>query len=308
MTKKLIAIALVCLLLTGCALPAEEPVSQAITDNSPTTTAQTESGVKLSTLQNGGATQQPLPSAGDSVAIQTPAPVQPDRQLTPDEARKVVLVHAGLSEEDVVFTKTAYDYDDDGRDEYEIEFTHENSCYDYDIDAYTGAIRSFDCKTQHHEDAHHVTATPTPAPAQTAAPAATAAPTKAPASTETTRLSEDECKTIALNHAGVSAANANFVKVKLDRDDGRWEYDLEFCAGGVEYEYEINAETGAILDCDRETCDNHRHNHGGNSGNGNGNGNSGNGHHHNHSRYHDDCDYCDDLYDDDDWDDDDWDD
>ena len=40
---------------------------------------------------------------------------------------------------------------------------------------------------------------------------------------------------------------------ELEKDDGRWEYQVEFCYGTMEYEYEIDAYTGAILSRDMES-------------------------------------------------------
>ena len=41
-------------------------------------------------------------------------------------------------------------------------------------------------------------------------------------------------------------------KCKLDSDDGRWEYEIEFYAGGYEYEFEIDALNGTILSYDKD--------------------------------------------------------
>ena len=59
-----------------------------------------------------------------------------------------------------------------------------------------------------------------------------------------------KAKTIALNHAGVSASNAVFLHAKLDYDDGRRTYEVEFYSGSKEYDYEIDAATGEILSYD----------------------------------------------------------
>ncbi|MFI3249849.1 MAG: PepSY domain-containing protein [Eubacteriales bacterium] len=70
--------------------------------------------------------------------------------------------------------------------------------------------------------------------------------------TATTTMSEAKAKEIALAHAGVSAEDVIFAKVELDYDNGVREYEVEFYAGNMEYDYEIHAETGAILGYDHD--------------------------------------------------------
>lgn len=69
-------------------------------------------------------------------------------------------------------------------------------------------------------------------------------------STSSDVLSKSKAKSIALADAGVSSSAANFIRVQLDRDDGTRVYEIEFTAGDLEYEYEINAVTGKIRDRD----------------------------------------------------------
>ena len=45
-------------------------------------------------------------------------------------------------------------------------------------------------------------------------------------------------------------ADINHIKTELDRDDGETVYEIEFKHKGYEYEYKINAETGAIISKD----------------------------------------------------------
>ena len=67
------------------------------------------------------------------------------------------------------------------------------------------------------------------------------------------QITEAQAKEIALKHAGVTAQQANFTKMKLDRDFGRTEYELEFFVGNVEYDYEIDAADGTVRKFSRET-------------------------------------------------------
>ena len=66
-------------------------------------------------------------------------------------------------------------------------------------------------------------------------------------STSSTDIGAEKAKEIALQHAGVSASNAVFVKAERERDDGRLTYDVDFYAGNKEYDYEILAADGTIL-------------------------------------------------------------
>lgn len=61
-------------------------------------------------------------------------------------------------------------------------------------------------------------------------------------------LGEKEAKAIALREADVTETQVTQLKVRQDRDQGVDVYDVEFNYDGQEYDYEINAETGAILE------------------------------------------------------------
>lgn len=71
-------------------------------------------------------------------------------------------------------------------------------------------------------------------------------------STSSTDIGAEKAKEIALQHAGVSASNAVFVKAEREYDDGRLTYDVDFYAGNKEYDYEILAADGTILSYDAD--------------------------------------------------------
>ena len=68
------------------------------------------------------------------------------------------------------------------------------------------------------------------------------------------KLTKEEAKQIALDKAGVTAAEATFTKAKLDYDDGREEYEFEFYANGKEYDVDVNARTGKVVKFEVERC------------------------------------------------------
>ena len=157
-------------------------------------------------------------------------------EITVEEAKTIALEHAGVKAADATFIQAKRDYDN-GRSVYEIEFVVASGKgyleYDYDIAMADCSIVSFDYDIEGY------------AAPVTAQPAATQA---------TGSITVEEAKTIALNHAGLTADAVTFVKAKQDYDDGRLVYEIEFVTtsgnGYLEYDYEIDAATGNILSYD----------------------------------------------------------
>lgn len=63
-------------------------------------------------------------------------------------------------------------------------------------------------------------------------------------------IGEERAQQIALSDARLAENQVSKLKVRLKLDDGVWYYDVEFRTIALEYEYEIEAYTGAILDKD----------------------------------------------------------
>ena len=193
--------------------------------------AKTGEIVKFEKEYNGGA---PAVSAQPDTA--QPNTNQTAGEITVEEAKTIALNHAGVKAADATFIQAKRDYDN-GRSVYEIEFVVASGKgyleYDYDIATADGSIVSFDYDIEGY------------AAPVTAKPAATQAKGS---------ITVEEAKTIALNHAGLTADAVTFVKAKQDYDDGRLVYEIEFVTtsgnGYLEYDYEIDAATGNILSYD----------------------------------------------------------
>ena len=87
-------------------------------------------------------------------------------------------------------------------------------------------------------------------------PAPTAPPeTTVPSSSATQPaqpLTAEEAKAIALNHAGFTQDQVKFLRAEYEIDDRIPQYDVDFVKGQWEYDYEIHAETGAILSFEKD--------------------------------------------------------
>ena len=100
--------------------------------------------------------------------------------------------------------------------------------------------------------------------AQTAAPATqaeTVTPTQAETITTATataaaELNDEKAKGIAVADAGFTLDQVTFTDVHPDIDDGIAVFEVEFNKDGVEYDYTIDAVSGAILEKESESVNN----------------------------------------------------
>ena len=65
-------------------------------------------------------------------------------------------------------------------------------------------------------------------------------------------IGSEKAKSIALKHAGLSASEIAQFEWEMDFEHGVMVYDIEFVYSGYEYDYEINARSGEVIQADRE--------------------------------------------------------
>lgn len=177
------------------------------------------------------------PPVTEPPATEPPATQPPAAELTTPEALAIALADAGLTTDQITNIRTRQEKDD-GVLEWELEFRCGDYEYDYTIHAYTGAIlkRDRDYDPQKAK------------PSEPEVPTTPTQPQKQP-------LTATEARTIALAHAGLTAEDVIFEPTERDRENGRTVYEVEFRAGKWEYSYEIDAETGKILEWEKEIDD-----------------------------------------------------
>lgn len=180
-----------------------------------------------------------------------------------DAAKAVAVEDAGIQEASAEFSTAGLDKRN-GIDYYDVEFTAGGRAYEYNIDAVTGLIieRSVDGQDMDEPLSTPPASTPSPSPSPTpsAAPQNTPAalqsqsPSSTPGGGQSAVITTEQAKAKALAHAGLSSSQVTFIKAKLDWDDGRRVYDVEFyTADYKEYDYEIDAATGAVVKYDYDT-------------------------------------------------------
>lgn len=64
--------------------------------------------------------------------------------------------------------------------------------------------------------------------------------------------SKSDATDIALAHAGYTAEEVQGLHAEYDNDDGISKYEVRFFFENIEYEYDIDAESGDILTVDKD--------------------------------------------------------
>ena len=143
--------------------------------------------------------------------------------VTLEEAKQIALDKAGVTADEAIFTKAHHDHED-GRVVVDIEFYVGSTEYEMDVDVTTGEVTEFE--TEEHALVESNGA-----------------------------ITLDAAKQIALAKVGMKEDQVRFTKVHLDTDDGRAVYEIEFKANGMEYEFDIDAASGAIVEFDADLDD-----------------------------------------------------
>lgn len=178
--------------------------------------------------------------------------------ISMDAAQSAALDAASIAAADAIFSATTLD-DVAGITCYKVDFSAGGYDYAYSINAESGEV----LEASYHEQAGAAalpdgsTGTTTTQPsttkpnvgAVTTTPAQTTTPNTGSA---TGAVDEAKAQEIALAHAGIKVADATITKSKLDYDDGRQVYEIEWYANGAKYDYEISVATGEIIDSSYE--------------------------------------------------------
>lgn len=185
-------------------------------------------GSQSTTTQNGDTadSQAATTQNGKTHDLKSASGASEQQYIGTEAAKLAALNHAGLKSEEVNFVH-AHLESDDGIWQYDIEFHKDTTEYDYDIDALTGEVLSFDHDAEYY---HHAQA----------------------ANAGSEQITEEQAKQLALQHAGVAEKDVSRLQVKFDYDDGRGEYEVEWHVGRTEYSCDVDAVTGVILSYDKE--------------------------------------------------------
>ena len=172
-------------------------------------------------------TEATVPAADSATTQSSAAATAQTVTGTVDEemAQKIALEHAGVKATDATITKSKLDYEG-RRQVYEIEWYAGGKKYDYEIAVDTGEILSsaYDEKTSGWSVSNSSNVT----------------------------VSEADAKQTALGRVS-GATEKDIYEWQFDYDDGRPEYEGKIIYGGTEYDFTIDASSGAVIEWEAES-------------------------------------------------------
>ena len=146
-----------------------------------------------------------------------------NQDIGEDAALQAALDAAGVSESDISRLQVSQDRDD-GRLTYDVRFDVGQKEYDYEILASDGQILGSDVEQNNGGGQN----------------------------TDNSGAAVSREDAIATALAKVPGATENDIRIELERDDGRMTYEGNIIYEQMEYEFEIDADTGEILSWSEE--------------------------------------------------------
>ncbi|MGN0521721.1 MAG: PepSY domain-containing protein [Eubacterium sp.] len=203
----------------------------ALTQIQQTSTASTTQKPSENTTEASSSVKQ---TTQKTTALQTTE--KSSSNITLEAAKAIAFNDSGVSKNDASII-SAHKETDDGISYYDIEFKASSYKYEYEIDL-NGKIISY--------DKEKIIAKQTTKKTTTAVTAS---------SNSSKYIGVDKAKQVALNNAGLSSDSVTFKKAKLEKDDGVYQYEIEFITSTTEYEYDIDAVSGKIISHSSEPLD-----------------------------------------------------
>lgn len=170
-----------------------------------------------------------------------------------DAALEAALNDAGVSESDTTRLQVSEDRDD-GQKVYEIRFDVDNTGYEYEVAAADGSILSSDMEDQGGDDAtvqgNAQNGTQDDAQNNDQNTQNNNSQSTGTANNANVAVTQEQAIETALSR--VSGATEQDIRISLDHDDGVYKYEGDIIYNGVEYDFEIDANSGTILEWSEE--------------------------------------------------------
>lgn len=156
-----------------------------------------------------------------------------------DDVKKIVIDNMNVSSSDVFFESIELELD---KNYYEVEVYYKNKDYEYKIDAKEGKIIYTDFQSYNSDNNTNNNGNGNGN-----------SNGNGNNNTNNTKISLQEARNIALEHANLDISVVNIVKCESEYDDGILIHEIEFIYNNYEYDYKIDSRTGEIISFDKDS-------------------------------------------------------
>ena len=154
--------------------------------------------------------------------------------ISRESAKDAAFKHAIVTESEVNDLSVELDIEHH-RVIYDISFDHKGYEYEYEVNALTGEIVSY------FKEKEEVIVKTT-----------TKKKTTTTKKTTVSKISKEKAKSIALKDAGVNEKDIKDYEIEYDYEKGKYIYEIDFESGKYDYSYDIDANTGKIINKEKE--------------------------------------------------------
>lgn len=151
-----------------------------------------------------------------------------------EQALANACLYVGLEASEVELTEPVELEFENGRMVYDIEFRKDDVKYEFEVDAVSGEVVSFEEKQKSKGTVTEPQVTPVPTAVD---------------------IGHERALEIALAHANVPGSEAMVKEIKKKHENGVEYYEIEFFDDEYEYDYKVNSATGAIMKAEKERDD-----------------------------------------------------
>ena len=157
-----------------------------------------------------------------------------NKYISGESAKDAAFKHAIVTESEVTDLSVELDIEHH-RVIYDISFDHKGYEYEYEVNALTGEVVSY------FKEKEEVIVKTT-----------TKKKTTTTKKTTVSKINKEKAKSIALKDAGVNEKDVKDYEIEYDYEKGKYIYEIDFESGKYDYGYDIDANTGKIINKEKE--------------------------------------------------------
>ena len=167
--------------------------------------------------------------------------------ISKSEVKDIITDNMNVNSSDVYFESIDLELD---KNYYEVELYYQNKDYEYKIDAKEGKIIYTDFYQANNNQNTSINSSNNNTNNNNNSNTNESTNNGNASNSNTTTITMDEARDIALNHASTNINSITHLRTERDYENNTLVYEVDFIYNSYEYDYKIDAVTGAIISYD----------------------------------------------------------